>query len=95
MKRENLQQYFAILIFIIPLMIGVYLLASKSSPDYKNNLRQLQSTMAFNYTDADVGINSFKSLVETGKIQTVYYNESDFILIAEDKTKKTFTFENT
>ncbi|AKN29696.1 cell division protein FtsH [Clostridium carboxidivorans P7] len=94
MKRENLQQYFAILIFIIPLMIGVYLLASKSSPDYKNNLRQLQSTMAFNYTDADVGINSFKSLVETGKIQTVYYNESDFILIAEDKTKKTFTFEN-
>ncbi|WPC40419.1 ATP-dependent metallopeptidase FtsH/Yme1/Tma family protein [Clostridium sp. JS66] len=94
MKRENLQQYVAILIFIIPLMVGVYLLASKSSPDYKNNLRQLQSTMAFNYTDADVGINSFKTLVETGKIQTVYYNESDFILIAEDKTKKTFTFEN-
>lgn len=94
MKRENLRQYFAILIFIVPLLFGVYLLASKSSPDYKNNLRQLQSTMAFNYTDADVGINSFKALVETGKIQTVYYNESDFILIAEDKTKKTFTFEN-
>lgn len=94
MKRESLQQYFGILLFIIPLVVGVYLLASKSSPDYKNNIKQLQSTMAFNYADADVGINSFKALVKNGKIQTVYYNEGDFILIAEDKTKKTFTFEN-
>lgn len=94
MKRENLKQYVIILLFVIPFMVGVFLLAQKSSPSYKNNLRQLQSTMAYNYADADVGINTFKGLVEKGKIQTVYYNESDFILIAEDKTKNTFTFEN-
>lgn len=93
-KRKDLIQYGVMLMVVIPLMIGVFLLAKKSSPSYADNLRQLQSTMAYNYADADIGINAFKESVEKGKIQTVNYNESDLILIAEDKRGNTFTFPN-
>lgn len=94
MKRKDLIQYGVMLMILTPLMICVFLLAKKSSPSYTDNLRQLQSTMAYNYADADIGINAFKKSIEIGKIQKVYYNESDFILIAEDKSGNTFTFEN-
>jgi len=93
-KRKDLIQYGVMLMVIIPLMLCVFLLAEKSSPSYADNLRQLQSTMAYNYADADIGINAFKESVEKGKIQTVNYNESDLILIAEDKRGNTFTFPN-
>jgi cell division protease FtsH len=93
-KRKDLIQYGVMLMVVIPLMIGVFLLAKKSSPSYADNLRQLQSTMAYNYADADIGINAFKESVEKGKIQTVNYNENDLILIAEDKRGNTFTFPN-
>lgn len=94
MKRNDLKQYGIILMIVMPLMFCVFLLAENSKPSHDDSLRQLQSTMAYNYADADVGINTFKESVEKGKIQSVYYNESDFILIARDKSGNTFTFEN-
>lgn len=94
MKHKDLKQYGIILMIVMPLMFCVFFLAQNSKPSHEDNLRQLQSTMAYNYADADVGINTFKDSVEKGKIQSVYYNESDFILIARDKSGNTFTFEN-
>ncbi|MCH5138273.1 AAA family ATPase [Clostridiaceae bacterium UIB06] len=94
MKRKDLIQYVIIISIIAPLMICVFLLAKNSRPSNVDNLKHFQSTMAYNYADADVGINAFKESVEKGKIQAVNYNESDFILMAQDKSGNTFTFQN-
>lgn len=94
MKRKDLIQYGIIIMVVAPLMFSVFLLARNSRPSYADNLRQLQSTMVYNYADADIGINAFKDSVEKGKVQTVFYNESDLILIAQDKSGNSFTFQN-
>lgn len=94
MKFEKLKTYFLMLLILLPAILCPLLVLKNPNPVPSSNLKQLQSTVAFNYADADMGINTFKSMVEEGSIQTVYYNETDYILEAQDKTGKSLTFQN-
>ena len=94
MKLEKLKTYFLMLLILLPVVVCPLLVLKNTNPTPTTNLKQLQSTMAYNYADADMGINTFKSMVESGTVQKVYYNETDYILEAQDRTGKSFTFQN-
>lgn len=94
MSWEKFTTYVVMGILLLPIIVCPFILLKNPSFVPHNNLNVLKSTVARNYTDADIRFNDLKAMVESGKVQKVYYNEVDSILEAEDKSGKTFTFEN-
>lgn len=94
MSWEKFTTYVLMGIVLLPIIVCPFILLKNPSFAPYNNLNVLKNTIARNYTDADMRFNDFKAMVESGKVQKVDYNEVDSILEAEDKSGKTFTFEN-
>ncbi|WML33084.1 AAA family ATPase [Clostridium sp. OS1-26] len=94
MNWEKFTTYFLMGLILLPIIVCPFIVLK--NPSYKpyNSFSFMKSTVARNYTDADMRFNDFKGMVESGKVQKVYYNEVDSVLEAEDKSGKTFTFEN-
>ncbi|MTK13584.1 MAG: cell division protein FtsH, partial [Clostridiaceae bacterium] len=94
MNWDKFTTYFLMGLILLPIIVCPFIVLK--NPSYKpyNSLSFMKSTVARNYTDADMRFNDFKGMVESGKVQKVYYNEVDSVLEAEDKSGKAFTFEN-
>ncbi|WML33083.1 AAA family ATPase [Clostridium sp. OS1-26] len=94
MSWEKFTTYVLMGLILIPIIVCPFIVLKNPSFKSYNSFNVLKSTVVRNYTDADMRFNDFKGMVESGKVQKVYYNEVDSVLEAEDKSGKTFTFEN-
>ncbi|WP_246517555.1 ATP-dependent metallopeptidase FtsH/Yme1/Tma family protein [Clostridium aciditolerans] len=94
MNWDKFTTYFLMGLILLPIIVCPFIVLK--NPSYKpyNSFSFMKSTVARNYMDADMRFNDFKAMVESGKVQKVYYNEVDSVLEAEDKSGKAFTFEN-
>lgn len=94
MSWEKFTTYFLMGLILLPIIVCPFIVLKNPSFKLYNSFSFMKSTVARNYTDADMRFTVFKDMVESDKVQKVYYNEVDSILEAEDKSGKTFTFEN-